>query len=63
MNKKENYDPYEVKSFETNKDKGNRKKIRCCEIGIFPPLEQLGCLMVARTGQGKSNLLQLGFDQ
>lgn len=51
-------DPYEVPSFETNKDKG-RKKIRCCELGIFPKkLEQLGCLMVGRTGCGKSNLLQ-----
>ena len=39
MNKEDNsknYDPYEVKTFETNKDKSNRKKIRCCEIGIFP---------------------------
>jgi hypothetical protein len=58
-NNSKNYDPYEVKSFETNKDTSNRKKIRCCEIGIFPKrLEQLGCLMVGRTGQGKSNLLQ-----
>ena len=53
------YDPYDVPSFETNKDKGNRKKIRCCELGIFPKrIEQLGCLMIGRTGQGKSNLLQ-----
>jgi len=60
MSKKEkNYDPYDAPSFETNKDKGARQKIRCCEIGIFPKkLEQLGCLMVGRTGQGKSNLLQ-----
>lgn len=60
MNKEENdkSDPYEVPSFETNKDKG-RKKIRCCEIGILPErIEQLGCLMVGRTGCGKSNLLQ-----
>jgi hypothetical protein len=59
MNKEENEnDPYAVPSFETNKDKG-RKKIRCCELGIFPKrIEQLGCLMVGRTGCGKSNLLQ-----
>lgn len=57
-NKKDKKDPYEVISFETNKDK-NRKKIRCCEIGIFPKrLEQIGCLMIGRTSCGKSNLLQ-----
>ena len=56
--KNHDHDPYDVPSFETNKDKG-RKKIRCCEIGIMPKrLEQLGCLMIGRTGSGKSNLLQ-----
>jgi hypothetical protein len=58
MSNNEKNDPYAIKSFETNKDK-DRKKIRCCELEIFPKrLEQLGCLLVGRTGCGKSNLLQ-----
>ena len=50
---------YEVKCFETEKDKIDESKIpHACKVGIFPKkLEQLGMLIVGRTGSGKTNVL------
>ena len=50
---------YEVKCFETEKDKVDESKIpHACKVGIFPKkLEQLGMLIVGRTGSGKTNVL------
>ena len=50
---------YEVSCFETEKDKIDDSKIpNACKVGIFPKkLEQLGILIVGRTGSGKTNVL------
>ncbi len=50
---------YEVSCFETEKDKIDDSKIpNCCKVGIMPKkLEQVGMLIVGRTGSGKTNVL------